>query len=145
MRNLLIVISLAGLLLAGCGGQKSQLPASPPAQQQSSGQQMQHNMANMEDPNPIIAQMNQAIDDVAAKSQANKLTEARTSAGNLVTLNKRLVPHFTDKGFSERLTQSITALNTEINKPTPDKTTVDSQVQTIKGLLKDTPNNLMPH
>lgn len=146
MYKAFLVACLASLLvIAGCSGQKSQTPATPPAQQQGGGQQAQHNMANMEDPNPIMAQMNQAIDDVAAKSQANKLTEARASAGNLVTLNNRLSSHFSDTGFRDRLTQAITALNSEVNKPSPDKATVDKHVETVRGLIKDVPSKLMPH
>ncbi|SDD67195.1 hypothetical protein [Sporomusa acidovorans] len=146
MRKLFIAVCVVSLLLiAGCSGQKSQTPPAPPAQQQGGGQQAQHNMANMEDPNPIMAQMNQALDDVAAKSQANKLTEARPSAGNLVTLNNRLSSHFSDTGFRDRLSQAITALNSEVNKPSPDKAAVDKQVETIRGLIKEAPSKMMPH
>ncbi|SDD72215.1 hypothetical protein SAMN04488499_1003162 [Sporomusa acidovorans] len=131
------------MLIAGCG-QKSQPPATPPAQQ-GGGQQAQHNMANMEDPKPIIAQMNQAVDEVASKSQTNKLTEARTSTGNLVTLNNRLSPHISDTAFRDQLSQTITALNTEVNKPTPDKATVDKQVENVRKLMAEVPNKIMAH
>ena len=137
-----LAICLASLLLVtGCSG----TPATPPAQQQDGGQQAQHNMVNMEDPNPIMAQMNQALDDIAAKSNANKLTEARPSAGNLATLNNRLSSHFSDTGFKDRLSQAITALNNEVNKPSPDKAAVDKQVETIRGLLKEAPSKMMAH
>lgn len=144
MRKPILAVCLASLLLiAGCG-QKSQPPETPPAQQ-GGGQQAQHNMANMEDPKPIMTQMNQAVDDVAAKSQANKLTEARPSAGNLVTLNNRLSTHFSDTAFRDQLSQAVTVLNSEVNKPTPNKAAVDKQVETISSLLKDAQNKMMTH
>ncbi|SMC44083.1 hypothetical protein [Sporomusa malonica] len=149
MNKAFLAACLASLLvIAGCSGQKSQTPATPPAQQQGGGQQAQHNMANManmEDPNPIMAQMNQALDDVTAKSQANKLTEARPSASNLVTLNNRLSSHFSDTGFRDRLSQAITALNSEVNKPTPDKAAVEKQVENIRRLMTEAPNKIMAH
>ncbi|HWR43466.1 hypothetical protein [Sporomusa sp.] len=146
MRKAFLVACLASLIVInGCSGQKNPPPATPPVQQQGGGQQAQHNMANMEDPNPIIAQMNQALDDVAAKSQANKLTEARPSASNLVTLNNRLSAHFSDAGFRDRLSQAIMALNNEVNKPSPDKTAVDKQVETVRGLIKEAPAKTMAH
>lgn len=149
MRKVFLVACLASLMvITGCSGQKNPPPATPPAQQQGGEQQAQHNMvnmANMEDPNPIMTQMNQALDEVATKSQANKLTEARPSAGNLVTLNNRLSAHFSDTGFRDRLSQAITALNSEVNKPSPDKAAVDRQVETVRGLIKEAPNKIMAH
>ncbi|HWR42802.1 hypothetical protein [Sporomusa sp.] len=134
------VICLLGvaLIFTGCAAPKSQPPANPPAQQQQAGQQ-----ATMEDPKPIIAQMNQAVDDIAAKSQANQLPQAKQSAGNLVVLNDRLVSHFSDTAFRDRLRQAVMTLHDEVSKPTPDKATVDSQVQTVRGLLKEAPGKIM--
>lgn len=133
------------LVFAGCGGQKSQTPATPPAQQNQDNMQNMQNMQNMEDPNPILAQLNQAIDDVAAKSQANKLTEARASTANIVSLTNRLAPHLTDNAFRDQLKQTAAALNTEVNKPTPNKAEVDKQLETLKGQVKEVPNKMMAH
>lgn len=132
---------IIAVLFSGCGGQKNQAPASPPAQQSQS----QHNMQNMEDPNPILAQLNQAIDDVAAKSQANKLIDARASTANIVSITNRLGAHLTDNAFQDQLKQTATALNTEVNKPTPNKVEVDKQLGTLRNQVKEMPNKMMAH
>lgn len=97
----------------------------------------------MGDPVPIMNQMNQTLDDIDAKSKANKLADAKSSANNLVSLNDQLAPHFSDTAFRDKLHHGILALKDEINKPNANQTAVNNQVQTIRGMLKDTPGKMM--
>lgn len=118
------------LLMTGCA--QKQPPAQP--------QQQAHTMG---DPAPIMNQMNQTLDDIDAKSKANKLADAKPSVNNLVSLNDQLAPHFSDTAFRDKLHHAILALKDEINKPNANQTAVNNQVQTIRGMLKDTPGKMM--
>ncbi len=126
-------MAMSALLMTGCA--QKQPPAQP--------QQPQQQARTMEDPAPIINQMNQALDDIDAKSKANKLADAKPSADNLVSLNDRLASHFSDTAFRDNLHHAILALKDEINKPNASPTVVSNQVQTIRGMLKDAPGKMM--
>lgn len=127
-KTIAIIMAMSALLLGGCG------------QKQQPQQQQAH---TMEDPVPIINQMNQTLDDIDAKSKANKLTDAKQSASNLVSLNDQLASHFSDTAFRDKLHHAILALKDEINKPNANQIAVNNQVQTIRAMLKDTPGKMM--
>lgn len=129
-----IIMVISALLLGGCAQKQ------PPAQPQQPQQQQAH---TMEDPTPIINQMNQVLDDIDAKSKANKLANAKPSANNLVSLNDKLAPNFSDTAFRDNLHHAILALKDEINKPNANQTAVNNQVQSIRGMLKDAPGKMM--
>jgi len=127
-------MTMSALLLGGCAQKQ------PPAQPQQPQQQQAHTMQN---PAPIISQMNQALNDVDAKLKANKLTDAKPSVNNLMSLNDQLASHFSDTAFRDKLHHAILALKDEINKPNTNQTTVNNQVQTIRGMLNDAPQKMM--
>ncbi|HMM21520.1 MAG TPA: hypothetical protein PKA10_12440 [Selenomonadales bacterium] len=133
-RLIALLVIVMVVVIAGCAGQ--QKPAPNPAPGPA-------NMKAMEDPVPLINQMNQAADDVAAKAKANQLPQARQSSSNLISLNDRLAPNFSDTAFRDNLHHAIQSLNDEVNKPTPNPAEVDKGVQTVKGLLQQAPNKVM--
>lgn len=128
-------------LLVACGGQKSQQQENAPAQHSNE----QHKMENMEDPKPIITQINQAISDTEAKVQSGKFADARLFTGNIVTLTNQLSTHITDNDFRDRLKQAATTLNNEVNKTEPNKEVVNNQLEILKKMMNEVPNKLMAH
>ena len=133
---LLIILACAlGLLLLGCGGSK----------QQQQPQQPQQQAHTMEDPAPILSQMNQTLNDVESKVKANQIGQAQQSANTLVGLNDRLSQHFSDTAFRDNLHHSILGLKDELSKANPNQNTVNSQIQSIRNLLGTAPSKLMRH
>ena len=139
----MVLLVAASVMINGCG-KKEQPQAQQPQQTQQQHQQ-QHQQMNhtMEDPVPVINQMNQTISDVDTKAKANQWTQAKLSAGNLASLNQRLYPHFSDTAFRDKLQRSIAALHEEVSKATPDQSAVTSQIQNIQTMLKEAPNKMM--
>lgn len=131
--SLVVVFFVAGI--SGCMGQKpAPAPAPPPAPS---------NMTTMEDPAPLISQMNQAVDDIIAKAKANQVPQAKQSSNNLISLNTRLAPSFADTAFRDNLHHAVQTLSDEVNKPTPNPTEVEKAAQSVKGLLQQAPNKVM--
>lgn len=135
LKLILLIIFCFALLLGGCGPKNNAVPQTPP-------QAADH---KMDDPNPIVQQMNQSIDDIEAKSKSGQMAQAKQSADKLVSLNDKLSPHFADTVFKDNLHHAVTALRDELYKSTPNQAVVSNQIQSIKGMLKDAPGKFMKH
>ncbi len=117
----------------GCADRPQSPPTPPPPPSQS------YTLPNT---NLTINQMNKALDDIDAKSKANQLNQAKGAAGDLFNLYDQLSTHIDDASFRDNLRQNITVLKEELEKSTPNQTTVNNQVNLIRGMLKDAPGKI---
>lgn len=132
----ILVVLIISLFTLGCGGKQS-------TPQQQAGQQAPAH--TMEDPAPLLSQMNQTLDNVESGVKNNQMAQAKVQANNLVALIERLSPHFADSAFKDKLHHEILALRDELNKPSPNQAIVTAQIQSIRGMLKEAPTKFMTH
>lgn len=108
------------------GKQAPQATPAPP------GQQQEHTMEN---PEPIISQMQSAVDTIAAKAKIKEMGEAKAVAATLVSRNEQLMPHIADTAFRDKLHHAVLALKDELNKANPAQASIDNHVQNLRDML----------
>lgn len=133
---LAIILVFVFMVSIGCSSPQKQQPPTQPAPQQQS-------KAGMEDPGPIMSQMTQAVDQIMDGARANQWSQVKQAGATLVAQNDKLAPHFSDTAFRDSLHHEIGLLNDELNKTTPNQSTINAQVDKVRNLLKQAPTKVM--
>ena len=136
LRNAVCLI--LGFLLFTTIGCSPKVKAPPTPQTQSQSQS--HTLPNT---NLTITQMNKAVDEVEAKSKANQLSQAKGPADDLFYLNDQLSTHLSDANFRDNLRKTVAALKEELEKATPNQAIINSQIQSLRNMLKDAPGKVI--
>ncbi len=145
-KNKLIVgilfITVALILVTGCGSSEKQAASQPPASQQTSGHEGM-NMSGHEnmsmpkgDPMPMMKDMDKGLQDVVKQVKDGKTMDAQKTAIQLVSTTEKIMPHMMDAELKEKLSKAIADLKDSVNSGKIDPAALDVKVKTMQELMK---------
>lgn len=145
----ILALTLIVVLVAGCGS--TEKPAAPVANQDmqnmpASSQGEGHDMKNMqmprEDPMPMMKDMDQQIQNLMKQVKSGQTMEAQKTAGQVVGLVDKVMPHMMDNGLKERLHQSAADIKDTVNAGKMDTGVMESKAKDMQEIMKQTTSHL---
>lgn len=139
----LLAITAAVVLVTGCGGGGQKAAAPPSAgQEQAAGHQSHSATMPKEDPMPMMKDMEKNLQDVVKQVQAGQIMAAQNSAGQLVSITDKVMPHMMDAGLKEKLRAAAVAIKDRVNAGKVDPAVIEDQAKAMQDLMQQTTAHL---
>ena len=148
MKKNKVVVSILGLILvmglvAGCGSAEKPAVTPPPQAAQQAGGHDSHNMQMpKDDPMPMMKDMEEQTKNLMKQVKAGQTMDAQKTAGQIMNLTDKVMPHMMDNGLKDRLKQSAADIKNTVNSGKMDPGAMESKVNTMQEVMKQTTSHL---
>jgi len=140
----ILALTLLLVLVAGCGSSEK-----PATTQPAAGHDMKsmpeatqgpagHDTHSMQMPKD----MDQQMKDLMKQVKSGQTMEAQKTAGQIMGLTDKVMPHMMDNGLKDRLRQSATEIKETVNSGKMDPGAMESKVNTMQEIMKQTTTHL---
>ncbi len=148
MKKNKVVVSILGLILvmglvAGCGSAEKPAATPPPQAAQQAGGHDSHSMQMpKDDPMPMMKDMEEQTKNLMKQVKAGQTMDAQKTAGQIMNLTDKVMPHMMDNGLKDRLKQSAADIKNTVNSGKMDPGAMESKVNTMQEVMKQTASHL---
>lgn len=139
----ILAVVIATSLLAGCSSNDKQIAQQPAAQQQASGGHEGHS-ASMpkEDPMPMMKDMDKDLQDILKQVKAGQTMDAQKSAGHLVGMVDKVMPHMMDNQLKDSLRKAAIEIKDAVNSGKADPSALEGKTKAMQDIMKQTTTHL---
>ena len=148
----ILAVTLVLVLVAGCGSAEkpaANQPATdhdmknmPATTQQSTGHDTHSMQMPKDDPMPMMKDMDQQMKDLMKQVKSGQTMEAQKTAGQIMGVTDKVMPHMMDSGLKDRLRQSATDIKDTVNAGKMDPGAMENKVNTMQNIMKETTAHL---
>lgn len=137
-----LALTVATSLLAGCSSSSNQTTQQPAAQQQASGHAGHSSTMPKEDPMPMMKDMDKDLQDMMKQVKAGQTMDAQKSAGHMVGVVDKVMPHMMDNRLKDGLRKASNDIKDSVNSGKADPTALEGKVKAMQDLMKQTTTHL---
>lgn len=149
----ILALTVVVALVAGCGSSEK-TATNPPAAghdmknmpeattQQAAGHDTHSMQMPKDDPMPMMKDMDQQMKDLMKQVKSGQTMEAQKTAGQIMGLTDKVMPHMMDNGLKDRLKQSATDIKDTVNAGKMDPSAMENKVNTMQEIMKQTTSHL---
>lgn len=147
----ILALTLVLVLVAGCGSAEKPAATQPvadhgmksmPEANQAAGHDAHSMQMPKDDPMPMMKDMDQQMKDLMKQVKSGQTMEAQKTAGQIMGLTDKVMPHMMDNGLKERLRQSASDIKDAVNAGKMDPGAMESKVSTMQEIMKQTTSHL---
>ena len=149
----ILALTLVVALVAGCGSTEKPAVNQPAAghdmknmpangEQQAAGHDMKNMQMPKDDPMPMMKDMDQQMKDLMKQVKSGQTMEAQKTAGQIVGLTDKVMPHMMDNGLKDRLKQSATDIKDTVNAGKMDPGAMESKLKAMQEIMMQTTSHL---
>jgi len=147
----ILALTLVLVLVAGCGSTEKPAATQPaaghdmksmPEAKQAPGHDTHSMQMPKDDPMPMMKDMDQQMKDLMKQVKSGQTMEAQKTAGQIMGLTDKVMPHMMDNGLKDRLRQSATDIKDTVNSGKMDPGAMESKVNAMQEIMKQTTSHL---
>lgn len=138
----ILAVTVATSVLAGCSSSGNQPTQQPAAQQQASGHAGHSSTMPKEDPIPMMKDMDKDLQDIVKQVKSGKTMDAQKSAGHMVGVVDKVMPHMMDNELKDKLRKAAADIKDSVNSGKADPVTLEGKVKVMQDILKETTTHL---
>lgn len=149
----ILALTLVVVLVAGCSSSEK-TAVNPPAAghdmknmpanggEQAAGHDTHSMQMPKDDPMPMMKEMDQQTKDLMKQVKSGQTMEAQKTAGQIVGLTDKVMPHMMENGLKDRLKQSAMDIKDTVNAGKMDPGAMESKVNIMQEIMKETTAHL---
>lgn len=138
----ILALTVAASVVAGCGSSEKPAAQQPAGQQQASGHEG-HSMAMpKEDPMPMMKDMDKDLQDMMKQVKAGQTMDAQKSAGHMIGMVDKVMPHMMDNGLKDNLHKAATDIKDSVNSGKADPAALEGKIKAMQDIMKQTTTHL---
>lgn len=147
----ILALTLVLVLVAGCGSAEKPAATQPaaghdmksmPEATQAPAHDTHSTQMPKDDPMPMMKDMDQQMKDLMKQVKSGQTMEAQKTAGQIMGLTDKVMPHMMDNGLKDRLRQSATDIKETVNSGKMDPGAMESKVNAMQEIMKQTTSHL---
>lgn len=147
----ILALTLVVALVAGCGSSEKSaatqpaghdMKSMPEATQGPAGHDSHSMQMPKEDPMPMMKDMDQQMKDLMKQVKSGQTMEAQKTAGQIMGLTDKVMPHMMDNGLKDRLRQGAADIKDTVNSGKMDPGAMENKVNTMQEIMKQTTAHL---
>lgn len=139
----ILALTLVMVLVAGCASKDKPAANQPAAgEQQAVGHDMKNMQMPKDDPMPMMKDMDQQMKDLMKQVKSGQTMEAQKTAGQIMGLTDKVMPHMMDNGLKDSLHHSAADIKDTVNAGKMDPSIMEGKVKAMQEIMKQTTSHL---
>lgn len=148
----ILALTLVLVLVTGCSSAEKPAatqPAAghdmknmPEATQQVAGHDTHSMQMPKDDPMPMMKDMDQQMKDLMKQVKSGQTMEAQKTAGQIMGLTDKVMPHMMDNSLKDNLHHSAADIKDTVNAGKMDPGAMESKVKAMQEIMKQTTSHL---
>lgn len=139
----ILAITVAAAFITGCGSSEKPTAQQPASQQQQALSHAGHSVAMpKEDPMPMMKDLDKDLQDIMKQVKAGQTMEAQKSAGHMMGMVDKVMPHMMDNGLKDNLRKAAADIKDNVNSGKADPAALEGKVKAMQDIMKQTTTHL---